>query len=177
MSRNATWTNDDGLVVGFGARDSINPNAATVRTEGNVCIMQFPLHYEDTLEIGTDVPGASGKNIPVPANSVIKRGQFQVTEAYVGGTNIDFGFMNAAGTAIDDDGLDVAVLTAALTLDAVIDFDGALIGASVGSADAYFGVVTTGTYTAGSGIVTIEYILPMPDADATDPITSIVGSL
>lgn len=175
MSRNSEWTNADGLVVGFGARDSKNPNAATVRTQGNVCIMQFPFDYDTTLEIGTDVP--SSKSIPVPAGSTIKRAQLAVDTAFVGGTNIDFGFMNAAGTAIDDDGLDAAVATAALTAGAVITMDGALIGASVGAADAYFGVVTTGTYTAGDGVITIEYILPMPDSTPTDPISGIVGSL
>jgi hypothetical protein len=163
MSRASTWTNSDGLVVGFGARDSKNPNAATVRTEGNIEVLQFALNYDDMPAIGT---APSSKSIPIPANSSILRGNFRVTTAWTGGTNIDFGTMNSAGTAIDDDGFDVAVLTAALTLNAVIDFDGALMtgDASVGTADAYFGTVVTGTYTAGAGVVTIEYLRPMPDA-------------
>ena len=176
MARGNVWTNSDGLDVGFGIRDSKNPNAATVRTEGNVEVLQFALSYDQMPASGT---APSSKSIPIPANSSILRGNFRVTEAWVGGTNIDFGTMNSAGTAIDDDGFDVAVLTAALTLNAVIDFDGALMtgDASVGTADAYFATVVTGTYTAGQGVVTIEYLRPMPDADALDPITTIVGSL
>jgi len=174
MSRASTWTNNDGLVVGFGARDSKNENAATVRTQGNVEVLQFPIDYDTLATIGT---APSSKSIPIPAGSTILRGNLSVTEAFVGGTNIDFGLMNSAGTAIDDDGLDVAVLTAALTLNAVIAFDGALIGADVGTADAYFGTVVTGTYTAGKGIVMVEYVKPMPDSSATDPISGIVGTL
>lgn len=174
MSRASTWANADGLSVGFGAHDSSNENAATIRTEGNVELWQFPINYDNLATIGT---APSSKSIPIPANATILRGNLHVTEAFLGGTNIDFGLMNSAGTAIDDDGLDVAVLTAALTLNAVIDFDGALIGANVGTADAYFGTVVTGTYTAGKGIVTVEYVRPMPDSDALDPITTIVGSL
>tara|TARA_Y100000114_G_scaffold43216_1_gene38652 strand:- start:3682 stop:4206 length:525 start_codon:yes stop_codon:yes gene_type:complete len=174
MSRASTWTNNDGLSVGFGARDSKNENAATVRTQGNIETLQFPFDYSQLSEIGT---APSSKSIAIPADSVILRGNFRVTEAFAGGTNYDFGLMNSAGTAIDDDGLDVAVATASLTLDAVIDFDGALIGDNVGNADAYFGVVETGTFTAGKGIVTIEYVKPMPDSDALDPITTIQGTL
>lgn len=176
MARENTWTNNDGLDVGFGTRDSSNENAATVRTEGNIEVLQFPLNYDNMPASGT---APSSKSIPVPANASILRGNFRVTEAWVGGTNIDFGTMTSAGVAIDDDGYDAAVATAALTLNAVIDFDGALMtgDASVGTADAYFGTVVTGTYTAGKGVVTIEYLKPMPDSDATDPITTIVGTL
>ena len=177
MSRASTWTNNDGLVVGFGARDSKNPNAATVRTQGNINVMQFPFDYDEVLVIGTDVPGTSGKSIPVPANAVVLRGNIRVTTAFAGGTDVDFGFMNAAGTAIDADGLDASIATAALDAGDVVEFDGALIGDSVGSADAYFGVVYNGSYTAGQGVITIEYELPMPDSTPTDPIDGIVGSL
>lgn len=177
MSRESTWTNNDGLVVGFGTRDSSNENSATVRTQGNVNIWQFPLNYDNLPTIGT---APSSKAIPIPAAAVIQRATFTVTEAFAGGTNIDFGLMDAAGTAIDDDGLDVAVLTAAIdAVGEVVQMDGALVGSAldVGTVDAYFGTVVTGTYTAGKGILLVEYVLPMPDSDATDPITTIVGSL
>lgn len=175
MSRASTWLNADGLRQGYGARDSKNENAATVRTQGNIEVWQFPIDYDTLATIGT---APVSKSIPIPANSTILRGQLQVTTAFAGGTNIDFGLMNSAGTAIDDDGLDSAVLTSAMTpANTIVTFDGALIGANVGTADAYFGTVVTGTYTAGAGIVTVEYVRPMPDSTPTDPISGIVGTL
>ena len=177
MARGATWTNFDGLSVGFGTLDSKNPNGAMVRTQGNVNIMQFPFSYDaSNYEIGTDTP--STKSVPIPANSTILRGQLQVTTAFAGGTNYDFGLMEADGTEIDDDGLDAAVALADIdAVNDIITFDGGLIGANVGTADAYFGVVTTGTFTAGEGIVTVEYVLEMADSLPTDPIYTAQGSI
>ncbi len=173
MARANSWTNSDGLFVGFGTRDSSNQNAATVRTMGNVEIMQFPLNFDNMPASGT---APSSKSILIPRHSTMTAGNFRVSEAWAGGTNIDFGTMDSAGVAIDDDGFDVAVLTAALTLDAVIDFNGALmndIDTSIGVVDTYFATLVTGTFTAGKGIVTLEYIRPMPDSDARDPLGAI----
>lgn len=159
MARGNTWINSDGLEVGFGVRDSKNENAATIQTTGNIVLWQFPLDYDQVDIIGTDVP--SSKSVPIPANATILRGNLRVTTAFAGGTNVNLGLMNSAGTAIDADGLDAAVATAALTAGAVVTFDGALIGTRI-AADGYFGVTYSGTYTAGAGIVTVEFELPMP---------------
>lgn len=169
-----TWTNADGLSVGFGPLDSKNPNAGPVQTEGNIEVLQFPFDY-DALNLAGTAP--STKTVPIPANSTILRGNIRVTTAFAGGTNVNFGFINAAGTAIDIDGLDAAVATAALDAGLVVTFDGALIGKSVGAADAYFGGSYSGTYTAGKGIITIEYVRPMPDSTSPSPVDGIVGSL
>ena len=56
------------------------------------------------------------------------------------------------------DGYDSGILTAALTEGAVIEGDGALIGASIGSDAAVLGASTTGTYTAGKAKVILTYI-------------------
>ncbi len=175
MARQESWTNSDGLFVGFGPRDSSNENAATVRTMGNVEIQQFALDFDNMPAYGT-APNLQGKTIPIPRFSQIIRADFRVVDAWIGGTNIDFGSQDSTGAAGDDDGFDVAVLTAALVANAVIIFDGAYLttaGVIISTvADQFFSTVVTGTYTAGSGIVTVEYLRPMPDASASDPITT-----
>jgi hypothetical protein len=174
MAKASTWTNADGLRVGFGARDSKNAAAATVQTEGNICVMQFPFDYDVVETIGT---APSSTSIPIPANATIMRGNIRVTTAFAGGTSINFGTMDSAGTAIDADGLDAAVAVADMdAVGDVVTFDGAQIGKRIAS-DAYFGIQYTGTYTAGRGVVTIEYLKGMEDSLPTEPITGIVGSL
>lgn len=178
MARQATWVNEDGLEVGFGTRDSKNPHLATVQTEGNVEIASMVLDY-DTL------PAAAGtapsvKSFAVPADSVITRAYLRVTTAFTSGgtTTLNVGFVNAAGTAIDQDGLDAAIAKAALTDGAVIEMDGALVGDNIGDADGYISTSTgSGPWTAGQAVLTIEYVRPMPGSTPQDPIDGIVGSL
>ena len=181
MTRSATWTNNDGLVVGFGTRDSKNNNGATVRTEGNVEIFSMELDWNTLPAAAGTAP--SSKSIPIPANSLIHRATLRVTEAFVSGgaTTLDIGFVNAAGTVIDQDGVDAAIAKTAIdAVGEVVQCDGVLVGgvATVGTADAYISCsVGTGPYTAGMAELTIEYSKPLPDTDPLEPITTIVGSL
>lgn len=93
----------------------------------------------------------------IPANSFIEAAYLKVDTAWAGGTSIDVGLAQKDGTVIDADGIDAAVATASLTADAVIDCDGALVGASVGTADAVLEVTATGTYTAGEATLVVRY--------------------
>lgn len=178
MARSATWTNSDGLVVGFGARDSKNDNGATVRTEGNVEILQMTLDYDNLPADAGTAP--SSKSIPIPAGSVIKSAHLQTTAdwATADSATLDIGLKNSAGTEIDDDGIDEDIAAAALDTGDTVVCDGSLVGVDIGSADGYISCgVNTGSFTSGSSFLTIEYIRPLPDNTPTDPITSIVGSL
>ncbi len=174
MSREATWTNSDGLSVGFGPLDSVNQNSATVRTQGNIEVQQYVVEFDN---LPTDaVSAVSSKAVAIPARSVIQRATLTVTEAWVGGTNIDFGLMDVDGTDIDDDGLDVAVLVSVMNvIGDVVQMNGALVGGilDIGSADGYLVTVTTGTYTAGKAILMIEYVRPMPDSDGRAVLTGV----
>jgi len=180
MARNATWTNDDGLVVGFGTRDSKNDAGATVEVESNVGLFQMILDYDNLPPASGTAP--STKSVPVPANSVITNVELQVlTPASGSGTStIDIGFIDSTGAEIDVNGL-YAALTASGDLNttgAVVHGSGALVDASVGSSDAYISVRgDTADLTAGQLRLTMQYYLPMPDTDPTDPISGIVGSL
>lgn len=178
MSRGATWTNSDGLVVGFGTRDSKNNTGATVRTQGNVEIMQVILDYDNLPAAAGTAP--SSKSIPVPANAVIKSAYLQtITDwATADSATLDIGFVNSAGTEIDQDGIDAAIAAAALDTGDTVVCDGALIGVDVGTSDAYLSCeVNTGSFTTGQSQLTIEYIKGPDSTTPADPITSIVGSL
>lgn len=92
----------------------------------------------------------------------IKSATLKVTEAAAGGTSINIGtYKRADGTALDADGIDAAILTAALTAGAFIDCDGAQVGAGTGlTEDAFVNVVATGTYTAGKFTLVVHYEKP-----------------
>lgn len=178
MARQNTWTNSDGLVVGFGTRDSKNDAGATVETKGNLEVMQVVLDYDNLPPAAGTAPSA--KSIPVPANAQIMSAHLFVREDFAtsDSATLDIGFVNSAGTEIDQDGIDAAIAAGALDTGDTVVCDGALIGADVGTADAYLSCeVNTGTFTTGSAVLTIEYIRQLPDTDAADPITTIVGSL
>lgn len=171
MARATTWVNEDGLTIGQGAHDSRNPAAANVRTQGNVNIQQMVFDY-DALPTGGGV-APSQQSIPLPAKAVIKRAQVRVIDAFVGGTTITLGLKEEDGTTIAAAGID-SLATAALTAGAVIECDGAWIGVSVGDNEAYLLSNVTGTYTAGSMEVLIEYIMPQSDTTPVDPISGVI---
>ena len=176
MARNSTWTNADGLEVGFGTRDSKSTHPATIRTEGNVEIHSMILDWDNLPAAGTTAH--SSKDIPIPAGALVHRATLRVLVAFAsaGATTLGIGTENAAGADLDIDGIDVAI--AKTVIDAVgdaVQCDGALVGGlvDVGTVDAYIVTsVATGPYTAGQAELTVEYSRPLPDTDPSDPITT-----
>lgn len=150
--RTNTWTNADGLVVGFGRANTRNPEAGVIETKGNLRQVELEVYYD------MDAATANVKSAVIPAGAVITAATITVSEAFVGGTSISVGTIGTDGTAADADAIDTA-LTAALTKDAVLVADGAAIGAVVG-ADVNLTFATTGTFTAGRASVFLEYIMP-----------------
>lgn len=100
----------------------------------------------------------------IPAGSYIKSATAVVTQAAAGGTSVNIGLSSLASdgtaTAIDADGIDAGVLTAALAANLAVVCNGALVGgtAGVGAANAYVTTAATGTFTAGKFKLVIEYI-------------------
>lgn len=178
MARANTWTNSDGLVVGFGTRDSKNDAGATVATKGNVEIFQMVLDYDNLpSNVGT---APSSKSIPLPANATIVSAYLQTLSdwATADAATLDLGLKQADGTAIDEDGIDAAIAAAALDTGDTVTCDGALVGEDVGTADAYISAdVNTGSFTSGQSVLTIEYIRQADSTDPSDPITTVQGSL
>jgi len=169
MARSATWTNSDGLVVGFGPRDSVNDVAGTVRTQGNEEMIIMELN-------AADMPTASGTarlatDVPIPANSYITKATLHVLTTFNdadANPTMTIGLVNSAGTAIDIDGLYAGLteLSGQLTAGAVVEGDvatygGALVNgtASVGSSDAYItAALDTGAWDAGLARLTVWYL-------------------
>lgn len=151
MTRATTWTNSDGLVVGFGRNFAERQADGVVKTEGNVkeAVLQFT--YQ-----------SSAPFISLPAGSVVEDVYLKVGDAWVGGTDVQ------VGDGTDPDGFISATqgATANLTAGATIRAAGAYaIGDAAtnrGLAKVYasadtLDVAFTGTFTAGTATLVVRY--------------------
>lgn len=99
----------------------------------------------------------------IPAGSLIKRADLVMTTAATSGgsATLTIGTYNAAGTAIDADGIDATVaLTAIDAVGETVRCDGAhlTVGGYIAE-NAYIGAIyATAAYTAGVGKLFIEYV-------------------
>lgn len=132
--------------------------------EGILKTLIVPFFYDDLPVVSANDAGVQ----LIPANSFIHSAYINVSgTAFAGGTSYNFGLYESDGTVIDADGIDAAVATATLAANAWVACDGALIGASIGTAAGQVVIAATGTFTAGYGKLAINYIsndLPRVDA-------------
>ena len=151
------WTNDDGLEVRFGLdRTTEQPSG---RTAGEEKVLVW--HVADATELGdTDTAAVAGDEAFIPAGAVIKDAYFVVDTAFTSGGSavLDLGLKQAAGTNIDDDGIDAAVALAALGADAVVACNGALVGTRLANNSYVMATYDTAAFTAGAGKLVIKYI-------------------
>lgn len=159
MTRKTTWTNSDGLVVGFGPNYAERQKAGVTSRSGDVKEAKVSITYQSTT-------GSSGAVLPIPAGSIVKNVYFRVDTAWAGGTAIIF------GDATDPDGFLTAAGGGALAnltpAGKKIQADGAYIAATTdttainppkeyaSATDLYFTV--TGTMTAGALTAVVEYV-------------------
>lgn len=147
-----TETNADGLKIIYGAPEAIQ--GQDVPSKGLRKEIVVTVNYDD-------LPNAGAKgddDVYVPAGAIIESCKLVVSSAFTSGTSITIGLYNKAGTAIDADGIDAAIATAALTANTVIVNDGALAAdAYVGAADAFIGATASGSYDAGTAKLVITY--------------------
>lgn len=163
----ARETNTDGLIVNYGARDVALPNWTTY---GNgpfkTLVVDFSYAalpaFDQDAGGGTTEDSFSGIPAFIPAGCKITRAWLDVGTAFASGTSYNIGLYQRGGTVIDADGIDAAVATAALAAGYMIACDGALVGAQSANTtlanDAYVVVAATGTFTAGTAKLVIEYI-------------------
>lgn len=171
MSRGNTWTNADGMVVGFGARTTHNPEGASVHTLGLRAEVTLQLSSESYLDVATGT--LIGKEAVIPAGSVIRSASVNVTEAITGSTDFTVGLKdNVDGTTVDADGLITAV-ESVLTVGVVDGATGALLGTAL-AADSVVSVDVTGAMTAGEFVITVVYDKQPP---SNDPADVIVGEI
>jgi hypothetical protein len=187
MSRNATWTNSDGLVVGFGTHSDDNDVAAVEGTQGVKRTQKMRVTLSDLLDAATDA------SIP-PQAAQIPRGSI-ITDAYVqtivaaasagNGATLDIGTWGRGSLttpAVDDaNGFADALTEARMStvgeiislksdalagvLIAQLDTGGTtVVGTPVGSVSLSDCVVAcsydTEAFTAGIVEITVEYIQP-----------------
>jgi hypothetical protein len=165
--RDNTWTNKDGLYVGFGTR----------KTEKNTSSAHAPSSGIQTLEmrirgadLGDTVAAADLENAAViPQGALLLSADLFVTTAFAGASAVlDIGTYNAdANDIADDDGIDVAIATATLTDGAVVSCDGADVGVVCDGTDGWkLGAsYDTAAFTAGEATLVCRYIVAAsPDA-------------
>lgn len=152
MTRQSTWANADGLIVGFGGNYPERNVAGVYETDGAI--------KEAVLQITFQ---SSGAVIAIPAGSAVIDVNLSVGTAWVGGTKVEI------GDASDADGWISATqgATANLTAGADIVAGGAY---AVGDAATNRGLAKvyatatnltatiTGSFTAGTATVVVRYI-------------------
>ena len=107
----------------------------------------------------------------IPAYAHVMNAQIEVISAMTGTTGtMTLGLEEADGSVIDVDGIDIAVAQAALVSKAVIECDGALVGATLLNTPGQLLVSTGGTVTGGRFRVVIEY--RQTDQDASGNYTA-----
>lgn len=157
-----SWTNADGLTV------LMHEEQGEVETTGRVGPIRQSIVVDlaDATTLGTSYSTAAGPTEAfVPANALIVDAHFITETAFTSGgsATLSIGLYNAAGSAIDADGIDATVaLTAIDAVGESVVCDGAKVDGTdtVGTADAYVGFIYgTAAFTAGAGKLVIEYIL------------------
>ena len=151
MTRASTWSNPDGLVVGYG-RNTAHVTGAGNKDYGHaIKNASVVFKYSDT-----------GVNIPIPAGSHVVGVKLVVGTAWVGGTKVE------VGDGSDADGFVSATdgATANLTAGAVIGGTGLYTKGGTDTTAQEFklyasadtlDVTITGTYTAGDATLLVSY--------------------
>ena len=152
MTRKSTWTNADGLVVGFGPNFAERNVAGVLETDGVVKEARLAITFQ-----------SSGATVDLPAGSVVQDVVMKVGTAWVGGTDVQ------VGDGSDADGWVSATqgATASLTAGATIRAAGAYaigdaatnrgLGKVYAAADT-LDVAFAGTFTAGTADIIVRYI-------------------
>ena len=175
MSRENTWTNSDGLVVGFGTHSEDN-DIAGVR--GGT---EKTLEVEITLADLPDTFAAANRDpqeIVIPRGSVFVEGYLTTLVAATSGGagTLDIGTWGTGNVVDDADGLVADVTIAEMTsIGEVHVLDGALIataGTTAAGAISDSDVVLapsyeTSAFTAGKVRLTLKYIVPAGSTGGT----------
>lgn len=182
----APWTNPDGLQVKFANyyREPGNfVNVPRALPSKGGLIKEIVIDY-DLAELGANGvsytsdlnndgtrDGFNTGDCYLPANASVLRVIVVASVAAAGGTSITLGTFGLTGSAIDADGLITATEGVVANLNTVggrTYGNGAYVATSadtpgIGSADGYLALTASGTFTAGTGRILIEYIDPLGD--------------
>lgn len=153
-----TWTNSDGLEVRFGLSTAEKVKSGS--TSATPKVVAFDLDAPTAVG-NTDLN--SGNDAVIPSGAYITKASLLVKTAFASGgaATLTLGLVEADGTAVDVDCIDVAVALAALAADKAVACDGALVGGTaLVTADAVLRVTCgTAAYTAGNAKLLVEYVI------------------
>lgn len=167
MTRATTWSNPDGLVVGFGPNYPERKDAGDVKTFGAIKQAVVDVTYQSTF-------GAAGAGFTLPVNAIVHKVWFESKTDWV---TADAGTLSVGDDSEDTDDVDgwitaTALTAAAMGADTVHPADGVYavgnnadnasnpqartvgFGLSVG-ATIYF--TKANNFTAGTGRLIIQY--------------------
>jgi hypothetical protein len=138
------------VVNHYGPRDTDASKGGQAKSTGQIKRAEWQFDYSDLPTYGS-----TNLEFAIPANATIVSSKWITGTAWAGGTSLNVGLYQSDGTVIDADGLDAAITPT--TAGAVIDGNGALVGATIGANAGELTVAATGTYTAGTATVIVEY--------------------
>jgi hypothetical protein len=154
-----SYNNADGLLVlTDGAQGAVN-NTGSAEYGPKFLVINIP----NAPLIGSATTSPAANDAFIPAGAYITKASLIVTTAFVGATAaLNIGLQTLAGSAIDADGIDVAIAVTAIdAIGDVVACNGALVAGvlTVGTANAYVSFdYDTAAFTAGAGKLVIEYI-------------------
>lgn len=162
MGRNATWTNEDGLVVGFGAHES-DEGGQNFGGKGPVNVHIYKI--EDATNLASAVAASDGKPATIPAGAVVTSAKLYVRTAFTSGgaATLDLEFMKLGGTTYGANGIDAAIALTAIDAEGdIVSCDGADVSTPVAPLSEAVWVTAnynTAAFTAGAADLVIEYVL------------------
>ncbi len=152
-----------GAAQHFGPRETNVGLTDTVHAAGLVRQAEVFFDFE---QANAGLPTADADTdfavLAIPANSIIVRALLKVGTAFTSGgsATLELGVQGLDGSTVDADGIDT-IAVAALTANSWTVTDGALIGATVGTADVQISIDdAVAVFTAGTARLIVEYIEP-----------------
>ena len=147
----------------YGTRVTNEGLPDTVSTYGLVKQLELYMDFaEVNAGLPTDDADTDAGTLVIPANSFIKNAYLEVGVAFTSGgsATLELGVETVAGATVDADGIDT-IAVAALTVGSWTVCDGALVGATVGTADVQISIDdAVAAFTAGTARLVVEYIAP-----------------
>lgn len=173
MARASTSTLD-GVIVGYGPLDSINPYDSVVHTLGRKKQAEVVVDYTNIADfVGGSLPPEGTKHFVIPAGSAITACTVTVQDDVTDLTSLAIGLKDTAdGTLV---GADDTLVTDVEGIEANLETDDKLVGVGslttaldvVTASDATLAITVTGSApTAGRMTVLVEYIEPQASQDS-----------
>jgi len=152
MTRQSSWTNADGLVVGFGPNSPERNVAGVYETDGAVKEAHLAITYQ-----------SSGAVIDIPAGALVLDVVLKVGTTWAGGTDVQLGDDHDADGWISATQGATANLTAGATIHGAGAYAIGDAATNRGFGKAYttadtLDVAFAGTFTAGTATIVVSYL-------------------